>query len=158
MNSFTRTIHSSHPDEVISTIRDLCSRMEVTAYLYRSMSTGSVFLFVSFDGLELTVMTFGYEEYLQGKSTQIHFITVTALEVAEQLRITDSLRGMFSSIDFIAAIPANDVKKVPLSLMVTMIPYNFNFEFSEAEKMTSFLVSIFKAIPIKQAISPFSNV
>lgn len=157
MNSFTSSLTKCHPRDVIPMISESCARMDVVAYLYRALPTGAVFLYVSFDSKDLTIVSFGYKDLLKNKSTENHFIATKALETAELIRTADSTTGTFSSIDPVAAFPYTSVNDIIAPEQVIKIPYEYKLASNEAEEITSFLVSLFKAVPTQHAFSQFDS-
>lgn len=159
MNTFSRKITACTSTEIIPTIAGMCDRMDVTAYLFRYLDNGSVFIFVSFDGRELTAVTFGYDNPAMQNSLERQFIVITTLETKEVFRVSEATRGEFESIEGVAALPyfqATDTRFKERA-HIRCLSYSYNIPGETSREKSDFLTSLFHAQRAKQSYSPFNN-
>lgn len=143
------------PDMVIPRIADRCIGGELTAYLYRRLVSGAVFLFVNREETELTSIVFAYQRYFKDKDIEKNFIDITAEEVVETIKNSPSTSRLFRSVSGLALFQSSRAGDLGLSFHkdgnLASGEFVFDIEGNDSEEMTTSLVHLFYALPTKHS-------
>lgn len=155
LSSFYEQVLSCRPDEILKFISKMCNSGRISAYLFRRLSVGAVFLFVDNNTNEVTVIVFGYESCFQNRLLEKEYIYVTTIETMELIKTSESTNNYFSLITGIAAIQESnciaEIRSFKISDCVSKLIFSSDIHGEEASEKTDVLVHIFHAIQTNQS-------